>query len=135
MKTMKYLLLAAVIAGGLLALNTQAGPKGEKPSDKQNAKRAEAKSRVEKMAEELGLSAEQKEKIKPILAEEREKLRGMKDLTPEQRQTKAKEARKEIAEKLKPILTPEQFEKWQNMRKQQGGKKGGKPGAKAAEKK
>jgi len=122
MKTMKYLLLTAVIVGGLFALNTQAGPGG----NKQGGKRAEAKERAAKIADELGLNAEQKEKIKPILKEEREKLQGLKDLTPGQRRERIKEVRKETAEKLKPILTTEQLEKWRKLREQRGGKRGAK---------
>ena len=127
MKTLKYLLLAAVLASGLLALDAQAGPGGKK----QGGKRAEAKDRAATIADELGLSAEQKEKVKPILAAEREKLKGLKDLTPEERRVKIKDVRKETAEKLKPILTAEQLEKWQKLREQRQGKRGGK----AAEKK
>lgn len=129
MKTMKYGLLVAMIAGGLLALNAQAQPADK--GGKKGGKHAEAKERGQRLAEELGLNAEQKEKLKPILKEEREKIQGLKDLPQDQRREKAKEIRKGITEKVKPILTPEQFEKWEKLREQHRAK----PPVKAEEKK
>lgn len=122
MKTVKHLVLAAVVAGGLLALNLQAQDAGK--TEKKDGKRPDAKERANRMAEELNLTAEQKEKIKPILQAEREKMQGLRDLAPEQRREKMQEVRKDIETKLKPILTAEQLEKWKKLREQRGGKRG-----------
>jgi Spy/CpxP family protein refolding chaperone len=119
---MKQLLWTMTIAGGLLALNLQAAPADK--TDKKGGKRAEAKERGSKMADELSLTAEQKEKIKPILKAEREKMQDLKELPAAERRAKLPEIRKEVTEKLKPILTPEQLEKWQKLREQPQGKRG-----------
>lgn len=116
MKTWKYLTVAAVVAAGLMigALPARAAEKAAKRE--RPAKTSVAQDRLQQMSEQLNLTAEQKEKIKPILQEEAEKMkaiRGDTSLTPEQKREKAKELRTELANKLKPILTPEQFQKWQ----------------------
>ncbi len=121
MKAVKYLLLAAVIAGGLLALNLQAQDTGK---ERKGGKRPDAQARLNQMGEQLSLTAEQKEKIKVIFEAEREKYQGLRDLTPEQRREKMQEMRKAQETKLKSILTTEQFEKWQKLRQQRGGKAG-----------
>ena len=122
MKAVKYLLMAAVIAGGLLALNLQAQDANK--AEKKDGKRATAEERLKQMGEELNLTAEQKAKIKPILEAEREKWQSLRDLAPEQRREKMQEMRKGMEAKLKPILTAEQLEKWQKLRQQRGGKAG-----------
>ncbi len=121
MKAVKYLLMAAVIAGGLLALNLQAQDTGK---ERKGGKRPDAQARLNQMGEQLNLTAEQKEKIKPLLEKEREKMQGLRDLAPEQRREKMQELRKEMEPKYKAILTTEQFEKWQKLRQQRGGKAG-----------
>ena len=121
MKAVKYLLLAAVIAGGLLALNLQAQDTGK---ERKGGKRPDAQARLNQMGEQLSLTAEQKEKIKVIFEAEREKYQGLRDLTPEQRREKMQEMRKAQETKLKDIQKTEQFEKWQKLRQQRGGKAG-----------
>jgi len=120
MKAVKYLLMAAVIAGGLFALSLQAQDAGK--AEKKDGKRPDAQARLNQMAEQLSLTAEQKEKIKPLLEQERQKMQGMRDLAPEQRREKMQAVRKEMEPKYKAILTSEQFEKWQKFRQQRGGK-------------
>lgn len=122
MKTLKYLVLAAAVAGGLLALNLQAQPTDK--AERKGGKRPDTQARLNQMAEQLNLTAEQKEKVKPIMEAEREKMQGLRDLAPEQRREKMQEIRKDQEAKLKPILTPEQFEKWKKLRDQRGGKRG-----------
>ncbi|HEY9174799.1 MAG TPA: Spy/CpxP family protein refolding chaperone [Verrucomicrobiae bacterium] len=122
MKTLKYLVLAAAVAGGLLALNLQAQPTDK--AERKGGKRPDTQARLNQMAEQLNLTSEQKEKVKPIMEAEREKMQGLRDLAPEQRREKMQEIRKDQEAKLKPILTPEQFEKWKKIRDQRGGKRG-----------
>lgn len=122
MKTLKYLVLAAAVAGGLLALNLQAQPTDK--AERKGGKRPDTQARLNQMAEQLNLTAEQKDKVKPIMEAEREKMQGLRDLAPEQRREKMQEIRKDQEAKLKPILTPEQFEKWKKIRDQRGGKRG-----------
>ena len=71
--------------------------------------------RVAPLKEQLGLTDEQVQKLKPILAKDREKLTALRNdttLTQEQRMAKMKELQKSSEEEIKPILTPEQLEKY-----------------------
>ena len=72
-----------------------------------------------KVASELGLTDEQKAKLKPIFAAEGAKMKALRDdasLSREQKREKFRTIREEIAAQVKPILTAEQLAKWQAMR-------------------
>ncbi len=125
MKTSKISLMAALIAGVLLAYSPALRAEDAKES-KDAPKRegqpgrdgAEMKERFDKMAEDLKLTADQKAKVETAIKEQREKMRGMRDLAPEERREKAKALREEMIKKMKGILTAEQFEKWEKNRPQ-----------------
>ena len=71
--------------------------------------------RLAMMKETLGLTPEQVEKIKPLLEKDREKLLALREDTTtsrEQKGEKMREILKSSMETIKPILTPEQVEKW-----------------------
>ncbi len=88
------------------------------------------------MAACLGLSEEQKRKIKPILDEhykEKQAIWADKNLTRDQRRAKMQELRGKVHDKITPILTPEQNKKavdmWTTVGKRHHGRKGSqKPG-------
>ena len=66
----------------------------------------------------LSLSDEQKDKLKPILRGEMEKMRQLRRddaLSRAEKLKKFQSLREEISPKLKSILTAEQFEKWQKI--------------------
>jgi periplasmic protein CpxP/Spy len=112
--------LITVLAGTVLAVapcSRADDQPDQKPAEKTDAKvRAGRNARLQRIADELKLTDEQKAKLKPIFAEQRQErmteLRGKKDVSREDRRAKAKEMREDLSAKLKPILTPEQFEKW-----------------------
>ena len=116
------LTLLAVLLGSLLGVlpASRAADADPKPADKTDAKTAPARGeRLKSLAEQLKLSDEQKEKLKPILQDERKKVRELrdnKDLSRQDRVAKLKEIRDDLGTKLKPILTPEQLEKWNKLR-------------------
>ena len=71
--------------------------------------------RLAMMKETLGLTPEQVEKIKPIIEKDREKLMALREdsaLSREQKGEKMKEIITASMEQIKPILTPEQLEKF-----------------------
>ena len=71
--------------------------------------------RLEMMKEKLSLMPEQVEKIKPILEKDRAKLMALREdatLSREQKGEKMREILKSSMEEIRPILTPEQIEKW-----------------------
>src|SRR5256885_7611509 len=112
----------AVLLGSLLGVSTapRAAAADPNPADKTDAKAAPARGeRLKSLAEQLKLSDEQKEKLKPILQDERKKVRELrenKDLSRQNRVARLKEIRDDLGTKLKPILTPEPLEKWNKLR-------------------
>ena len=114
----KLSLIAALAIGGLIACSTlvsaQDAPKKGKGG-------FSPEQQLERMTTTLSLTDAQKPKVKAVLEDTAKK---MKDLAPEDRQTKGREIRTEQTAKMKEILTPEQFTKYQEMNTR-GGKKGG----------
>ena len=128
MKPTKLTLLA-VLLGSLLGIPaSRAADADPKPADKPDAKAAPARGdRLKSVAEQLKLTDEQKEKLKPIFQEERKKVRELrdnKDLSRQDRVAKLKEIREDVTSKIKPILTPEQLEKWNKLRSERPGRRG-----------
>ncbi len=87
---------------------------------------------LEMMSKMLDLTDAQKTQIKPILeeqAKEIKELRADTSLSQEDRRAKMKTLREGLAAKLKDILTPEQFAKFQKMgqRRPPGGAAGAPP--------
>ena len=124
MKMQKVSLMAALAAGALIALSPlvraedkPAPPEGRPPQGQHGEM---AKERIAKMAEELKLTDEQKTKVTALMKERAESMRGMKDATPEERKEKMKAGREEMQKKMKAILTPEQYTKWEKLRKEGG---------------
>ncbi len=82
---------------------------------------AVVRERMQEMAKELNLTPEQKEKLKAIMQEEIQKAKAIRDDTSMRRFQKArklKAIRDDATPKVKAILTPEQFKKWQELRKE-----------------
>ncbi|MEW6284317.1 MAG: hypothetical protein AB1758_37225, partial [Candidatus Eremiobacterota bacterium] len=76
------------------------------------ARMARGKERRERLANELGLSEEQRQQMREAMAQLREETQGM-----------SREERRALAqERLKGILTPEQFQKLEQLRSERRGK-------------
>ncbi len=127
MKMTKTFAIATLVAGSLfaasLALQAEDAPKTP-PAGGAAGAHARPGGGAE-MLKELGLTPEQETKVK---AAREEMMTAMKALAPEERRTKGKEIREAFTAKLKTILTPEQFEKWQKQM-EKNRPQGGKPGA------
>ncbi len=144
MKMQKVGIMTALAAGALIALSPMGraedkpGPPEGRPPQGQRGEMV--KERIAKMAEELKLTDEQKTKVTTVMKEQAEAMRGLRDATPEERREKMKAGREEMQKKMKEILTPEQYAKWEKLRKEGGpggpgrpGRRGG-PGGPGAEK-
>jgi Spy/CpxP family protein refolding chaperone len=118
MKMNKTLIMAGLIAGSLFTTslavraqdNTNAPAVAPRPAAPRGA------GNLEFLAKQLSLTDEQKDKLKPVLEQARQKQMDLrKDATMDktERQAKMKEIRDDMSAKFKEILTPEQFEKWQ----------------------
>lgn len=84
----------------------------------------------EKMMGHLKLTDDQKEKVKPILQDEMDKMKALRDdtsLTRQEKRPKMKEIHDATAAKLKPILTDDQYAQWEKMGQHRARKGGNKP--------
>ena len=76
---------------------------------------ATLRERMQDTANELNLTAEQKNKLQTIIRGQAGKLRDLRQdasLSPEDKKEKLRALREEITAEVKKVLTPEQFEKW-----------------------
>jgi Spy/CpxP family protein refolding chaperone len=120
MNKITFSLLAGLLLAGALAdksLAQAVAPAGQKPTVNTNAltPRPAIRDRADYWAQRLSLSDEQKQKVKPIFDEQLQKmteLRKRTELKPEERRAKVTAIQDEVNGKLKPILTPEQWEKY-----------------------
>jgi len=74
--------------------------------------------RFDRIAEQLNLTDEQKDKVKEAFSGQVETMRGLRDASPEERREKLKTMMDEQDKKMKEILKPDQFEKWQTVKEQ-----------------
>jgi len=82
----------------------------------------EAAAKLEKISAALQLTPAQKQQIRPILMEEAPKLKALKSdtsLPPLQKAMKMRQITEATDGKLQPILTPEQYQKLQQMQAQE----------------
>ena len=78
-------------------------------------------SRLQAISEKLNLTDDQKTKLKPILQDESSQLKALKSdtaMTSQQKTDKAKEIRASHKSQIDAILTPDQQQKWQQMKDQ-----------------
>ena len=110
--------VAAVMLGGLLVccpLATQ----GATVAAPAGGKGALAKERFQDIAAQLQLTDQQKQQLKPILREEAQKLKSLwaeAGVAKRQKHAQLNQIRQDFVAKVKAILTPEQFAKWQTLR-------------------
>lgn len=110
-------MIVALAAGSLFASSTlqaQDAPKDKPAAPTPGARRPGLS--LDGLAKQLDLSDEQRVKIKPILEDLQKQvseLRQDTSIAPEDRPAKMKEIREGVSAKLKEILTPEQFAKWE----------------------
>lgn len=114
----------AALCGSALAQSEPTGPAPQGPMQGQGkmGKRKMApptpKERLKRMAARLGLSEEQKAQILPILEEKAAKLKALredKSLSREQCRLEMQKIRKDMHDRITPILTPEQQKKQEEM--------------------
>lgn len=125
MKLTKPLIMAALVASGLLAgslplsaQNATNPPPAGAPHGPRGGPRPGGPT-LERLTKALDLTDEQKPKVKAILEERDKKLQDFRkdaaQLSREERRTKLQAIHKETTEKLKAVLTEEQFKKFEQM--------------------
>jgi Spy/CpxP family protein refolding chaperone len=103
--------LLGVAAGTLAPLAYRGWARGGRPSQQQR------RDRFEQMLERLGLNDGQKEQVKQILGETREQFHALRRET----EPREQEIRRQTDGRLRQVLTPEQWQKFQDeMRERRG---------------
>ena len=94
---------------GILALNIYRG-----------LARADGRDRFEQMSERLNLNSDQKTKVQQILGDTREQLRALR----RESEPRVNEIRQQADERLKQVLTEDQWQQFQSMRTDMRGRRG-----------
>lgn len=126
----KLSLVAALAVGGLLASATITCAQNSN-AQKRDRKGPSVEQRVERMNTEVNLTADQKTKVTALFEEDGKKMRELRQdtsLSQEDRRAKMRTMREESDKKLKAILTPDQWQKWEKARPQGGPRGGGQKG-------
>jgi Spy/CpxP family protein refolding chaperone len=134
MKQTKSLLIAALVAGSLFACNTallaqdstNTPPAGGPPPGGGMRGRMMGPT-VEQLTTNLDLTADEIPKVQAVLDDQKKKMADMRadtTLSREDRRTKMTDIRTDVTAKMKDILTPDQFTKYQALTKR-GGRRGG----------
>ena len=100
-----------------------APPPGQKnagsPPQPGQRRTLESAGEIRWFSQQLNLSPEQREKLRPILTDEGDQLSAVRldeHLPMDQKRAKTQEIREAFRPKIEAILTPEQKEKWDKMR-------------------
>ena len=75
-------------------------------------------SRIDQMSEQLKLTSEQKEQVRQIFGEARTKLEALR----KESEPRFAEIRKDTDQRLRQVLTPEQWEQFQRSREERRGR-------------
>jgi len=123
-------IIAAIALGGLMLCSTMA-----LAQDQKEGKKRGGGPTMEQLNEALSLTDAQKPKVEAVLKDSAKKREELRDVPQDERREKAQAIRQDMDKKMKEILTPEQYEKYQAMPR--GGRGGGqkKEGEKKEEKK
>jgi Spy/CpxP family protein refolding chaperone len=78
-------------------------------------------NRFDNLAERLNLTADQKTKVQEIFSDTREQLRAVRQET----QPRMEEIRRQADGRLQTVLTPEQWQQFQKLRDERGGRRRG----------
>jgi Spy/CpxP family protein refolding chaperone len=127
-KTKTLLLVAGVGVMILLGIRMLAASPLPQYGGQRMRRQMGPEDQLARMSKQLQLTDEQKAKIKPILEEQHKQmmeLRQDNSMSRQDRFARFRELRQKSLEKMKPILTPEQQKKWQEMRQRRRGRRGG----------
>lgn len=124
MKLNKMILLMALAAGNLVAgssaigQDTTAKLTSMTTDATSHASNMGSGSSMDKLAQKLGLTDAQKEKMQSILGSGRQQARDVRQdssLSTEEKRSKLTAIRDSVNTRLQSVLTPEQYAKWQNL--------------------
>ena len=132
MKLNKLSMIVALAVGSLLACTTLAtAQETNTPPPKGKRNMMTVDQRLDMMKQRLSLTDEQVPKVKAVLEDSNKQMAEIRQAPQEERRDKMMALRDEEHKKMKGILTPEQYTKYEAMGP--GGKKGGGGGGKKSE--
>jgi Spy/CpxP family protein refolding chaperone len=120
-KAKTFLLVAGVVIMILLGIRMLAGAPLPQYGGQHMRGRMTPEDQLARMTKQLQLTDEQQARIKPILEEQHKQMMDLRQdtsMSREDRIAKFREVRQQSLEKIKPILTPEQQKKWQEIQEQ-----------------
>jgi Spy/CpxP family protein refolding chaperone len=126
-KAKTFLLVAGVVIMILLGIRMLAGAPLPQYGGQHMRGRMTPEDQLARMNKQLQLTDEQQAKIKPILEEQYKQMMDLRQdtsMSREDRIAKFREVRQQSLEKIKPILTPEQQKKWQEIQEQRRTRRG-----------
>ena len=113
-------ILVVLSTGLFLAGQTNAAPQTT-PHGHEAMGATSADAHLQMLSEKLNLTEEQKAKLKPILQDQAQQMKGLHDdasLTPEQKAAKKKAIHDTTHDQINAVLTPEQQEKFKEMKRE-----------------
>ena len=119
MRTNKLMLVATMALGVLLACGT-AMAQDNKEGKGGKRGRMTAEERLKNMDEQLKLTEAQKPKVKAALEDTQTKMQEARSAPQDERGEKMRTIMADETKKMKEILTPEQFTKYEEMRPARG---------------
>jgi predicted transglutaminase-like cysteine proteinase len=105
--------LAQAQAGAGAGAGMGAGGSADKPA---------AMAKLEQMSTALQLTPQQKQQMMPIMIEDAQKMKAIKtntSLGPMQKMSQMRQVGDEMDAKVKPILSPDQYQKFEQIRQQE----------------
>lgn len=114
-----------VALAGLLALGAGAAAHAQYSDGGQGQRqhRMDPDRQLQRMTEQLGLSADQQSQIKPILADRQQKMQALwqnQSLSEEDRRSQMMSIRQDSNAKIEAVLTDEQKQKFEAMQERRG---------------
>ncbi len=111
--------VVAVLLTFGLALLAQSEQQGGPPQGRRGPMMQTPEERLDRLSKELKLTDDQKEKIKPILQNESDQMKSLRDdtsMSREDRRAKVMDLRQKTDEGIKAVLNPDQQKKYDEMR-------------------
>ncbi|HZP24360.1 MAG TPA: hypothetical protein VFB04_12985 [Terriglobales bacterium] len=121
-KSMFCALLAVAMACGATALYAQQDNMSQGAPGTEHRMAMSPDQRLEHMSKTLNLTADQQQKIKPLLENEQTQMQSLhqdSSMSRDDRRSKAQQIRQSTDQQISGILTPEQQQKWQQMQERQ----------------
>ena len=123
MRTNKIMLAATMALGVLLACGTAVMAQDNKEGKGGKRGMMSAEERFKQLDEALTLTDAQKPKVKAALEDTQTKMQEARNAPQDERRDKMRTIMADQDKKMKEILTPEQYTKYEGMRPARGGKK------------